>query len=173
MLFKNAAEMRFAPARNGIGLVLSSMPFGSACDIQRSISITETRSPFTEISTFSSNGEPAPYSWPVGDACINTVNTYSPSAGKLCTTDKPPRVPTGVPSTCAICEARRGNLYVDVVDFAVGSPIAMRAISLAASKYASINIADGVCTSAMLSKLALLVSSGSQEPASMLSPSTS
>ncbi len=34
-------------------------------------------------------------------------------------------------------------------------------------------VADGICTSAMLSKLALLVSSGSHESAEMVSPSTS
>jgi hypothetical protein len=56
---------------------------------------------------------------------------------------------------------------------ALRSPIAMRLIALAAFKYASSRVGDSACASAMLSKLALLVSSGSQLPASTSSASRS
>ena len=67
----------------------------------------------------------------------------------------------------------RGSLYVTDLGLERGSPTARRLISLAASRYESSNVADGVCTSAMLSKLALFVSSGSQSPALTSSPSRS
>ena len=46
------------------------------------------------------------------------------------------------------------------------SPTAMRLMSLAAFRYASSSVGDSACSSAMLSKFALFVSSGSQLPAS-------
>ena len=106
----NAAVMRCGPARTEIGLVRISMPFGSACDMPRSTSSTAIRSPFTEISIFSSNGAAEPNSWPVGIACNVIVNTYSPSAGNVCVTDVPPRVPAGAPSTGSTCDAKRAIL---------------------------------------------------------------
>ena len=47
---------------------------------------------------------------PVGIECSIIRKVYSPSAGKLCTTEMPPRVPNGAPSTCESCEAMRGIL---------------------------------------------------------------
>ena len=46
------------------------------------------------------------------------------------------------------------------------SPTAMRLMSAAALRYASSSVGDSACSSAMLSKFALFVSSGSQLPAS-------
>ena len=39
-----------------------------------------------------------------------TRNVYSPSAGNVCTTEMPPRVPHGVPSMCFICDCGARNL---------------------------------------------------------------
>ena len=49
---------------------------------------------------------------------------------------------------------------------ALRSPTASRLIAAAALRYASSSVGDSACTSAMLSKFALFVSSGSQLPAS-------
>jgi hypothetical protein len=48
---------------------------------------------------------------------------------------------------------------------AVRSPTAMRLMAVAAFRYDSSSVGDSDCASAMLSKFALLVSSGSQSPA--------
>ena len=44
---------------------------------------------------------------PSGSLCIDARITYSPSAGKTCTVEMPPRVPIGAPSTCRICDCVR------------------------------------------------------------------
>jgi hypothetical protein len=75
------------------------------------ISITAARCPFSETSICSPRDALAlPYSCPVGIECSIMRNVYSPSAGKLWTTEMPPRVPKGAPSTCASCAAIRGTL---------------------------------------------------------------
>ena len=56
---------------------------------------------------------------------------------------------------------------------ALRSPTAMRLIAAAAFRYASSSVGESACSSAMLSKFALIVSSGSQLPASTSSPSRS
>ena len=49
-----------AGAHRAPSAFVSSMPFGSACDMPRGTSSSATRSPFTETSTFSSKGDDEP-----------------------------------------------------------------------------------------------------------------
>ena len=104
-----AAETRCGPALIAIGGVCRFMPFGSDSLMRGLISISATRWPLTETSICSPRTV-LPYSWPVGIECSIIRKVYSPSAGKLCTTEMPPRVPNGAPSTCASCDAMRGIL---------------------------------------------------------------
>ena len=85
------------------------MPFGSDSLIRVLMSSTATRSPLIETS-ICSPGKLLPNSWPVGIECSIIRNVYSPSAGKMCVTATPPRVPNGAPSTCRIWFAVRGIL---------------------------------------------------------------
>ncbi len=73
------------------------------------ISRTAARSP--SIATSSSSPLTVlPNNCPVGIECSCMRKLYSPSAGKVCITAMPPRVPNGAPSTCCICEPVRGTL---------------------------------------------------------------
>ena len=100
-------------------------------------------------------------------------NTYFPSAAKLWSTESPPRVPIGAPSTRSFCEATRGMRYSVDETSVSGSPSASLLTWPAARRYPSMTVAEGICTSAMLSKLALLVSSGRKVATSMSRPSRS
>ena len=64
------------------------------------------------------------------------VKTYSPSAGKECSTLIPPRVPKGAPGarSQSCCEIEGGLVYVVAAVAASRSPTARRAISLAADR---------------------------------------
>ena len=57
---------------------------------------------------------------------------YSPSAGKLWTTDVPPRVPSGAPSTWRIWFTTFGTRYIVIVGATPASPMASRLILPAA-----------------------------------------
>ena len=85
------------------------MPFGSASLIRVLMSMSATRPPLTETS-ICSPGTLLPNSCPVGMECSIMRNVYSPSAGKMCDTEMPPRVPNGAPSTWRIWFAVRGTL---------------------------------------------------------------
>ena len=136
--WRKAAVTRWAPERTKIGSVRMFTPFGSETCIQRSSSSTPTRSPSTEISSCSGAWSvfralrPLPTSVPVVSWWNETRKTYSPSAGKLCSTLMPPRVPYGAPSTRWVCEAQRETWYWVSLAVAPASPRASRAIPLAA-----------------------------------------
>ena len=66
---------------------------------------------------------------------VNTSEkVYSPSAGNVCSTTIPPRVPNGAPSTWShgCCDTYCEFLYVVLTAGALRSPTAMRLISAAA-----------------------------------------
>ncbi len=71
---------------------------------------------------------------PSGSAKKSMLKTYSPSATNVCSTEMPPRVPGGAPSTRAICDAVFGSLKVACVAEPSGSPIASIAMRLAARR---------------------------------------
>ena len=104
---RKAAVTRCAPAGTWIAgdftlrLVVPSYIFGSMASSAR-------RSPSIEISICSSV-DGAPNRNPQALPWRSTRNTYSPSAGKVCTTDRPPRVPNGAPSTRCSCDAVFGT----------------------------------------------------------------
>ena len=123
--------MRCGPALIAIASVLMFIPFGELSLMRGSMASSSLRSPFTEISIFSSLAV-LPNIWPVGVECSITRNAYMPSAGKLWTTEMPPRVPIGAPSTRCNCDEVRGTLYVVCVGDAVRSPSASRLILRAA-----------------------------------------
>ena len=91
------------------------------------MSMSASRSPLTDTSICSPRVGAA-VELPGRDRCAaSSGSVYSPSAGKLCTTEMPPRVPIGAPSTCR--ELRRGARHL--VDrarsgAASGSPSASR-----------------------------------------------
>ena len=97
------------------------------------MSINATRSPSIETSICSPRYGP-PNRSPVGPMCSMILNRYSPSAGNTCSTDRPPRVPSGAPSTWRICDAVRGTFQVVEVGEALRSPTARRLIWLAARR---------------------------------------
>src|SRR5262245_41611118 len=155
----NAAETRCGPALTRTVSVVIVTPFGSEAVMNRSMSSTATRSPSIEISIFSPRALP-PANAPVVSWKKNTLNTYAASAGKVCITDVPPRVPKGAPSTCSVCDDVRGTVNVADAAVALRFPTASQLMSLAARRYASSSVGERSCTSAMLSKFSLLVSSG-------------
>jgi hypothetical protein len=77
-----------------------------------------------EISSCSLRLATLPNSSPTGVPWSMMRNVYSPSAGKVCTTEMPPRVPHGVPSMWCICDWVRGTLKVASVGLALRSPSA-------------------------------------------------
>ncbi len=85
----------------------------------------------------------------------------------------PPRVPNGAPSACSRCEAVRGMRNDTSRAVAERSPTAKRLISAAAVRYDCMVVGDRICAAAMLSKFAILVSSGRNSPASTSRPSRS
>ncbi len=113
--------------------VVMFMPVGSASLMRGLISSTATRSPSIDTS-ISSPRTVLPNNWPVGIECSCMRKTYSPSAGKVCITEMPPRVPNGAPSTCRICDAVRGTLIVVSAALARGSPTARLLMRLAARR---------------------------------------
>ena len=147
-------------------------PVGSDSDIQRSTVSSATRAPSIETS-ICSVPKVRPKTSPSTALYGMMWKTYLPSAGKLCITESPPRVPIGAPSTCSFCDCTRGMRYSVDETSASASPSASRLIWPAARRYPSITVAEGICTSAMLSKLALLVSSGRKVATSMSIPSRS
>ncbi len=104
-----AAVTWCGPAVTRVGSVSSRMPAGSDSVIQRSISKVWTGTPSMETSTLSPR-RVRPKRNPVGDGCSSIWKTYSPSAGKTCLSETPPRVPKGAPSARSSCEAVRGIL---------------------------------------------------------------
>ena len=82
-------------------------PLGSDSDIQRSIPRRATRVPSIETS-ICSVPKVLPNTSPSTAAYGMMWNTYIPSAGKLCITERPPRVPIGAPSTRSFCDCTRG-----------------------------------------------------------------
>ena len=134
-------------------------PSGSDSEIHRSTFSSAARSPSIAISIWMSRTV-RPKSSPAGSPCSSTWNLYLPSAGKICVTTVPPRVPNGAPSTRPFCDCVLGTSYCVEAGSNDGSPTATRLTYSAARKYPCITVADGVCTSAMLSKPALIVSAG-------------
>ena len=93
---RNAAEILCGPALTKMRVVFKFRPLGLDSDIVGLMSSSAALSPLTEIS-ICSLGLRLPMSPPLVAACIFTVKTYSPSAGKLWMTEIPPRVPYGAP----------------------------------------------------------------------------
>ena len=86
-----------------------------------------------------------------------------PSAGKSCVGDDAAaravrRAVDVVPRMLRRERRRRGTSSASIAAFL--SPTAMRLTAAAAFRYASSSVGDSACTSAMLSKFALFVSSG-------------
>ncbi len=99
----NAADTRLAPAARCTGAVLSVTPVVASV-IRGSISRTATRAPSIETSSCSPVAVP-PNSTPQALPWRSIRKTYSPSAGNVCSTEMPPRVPSGAPSTRRIWDA--------------------------------------------------------------------
>ena len=99
------ADTRWGPAVTWIGSVQRLTPFGSETCIQRSRSKSAACSPSIAISICSRRStvcraaRPLPKSSPVVSWWNETRKRYSPSAGKACVTETPPREPYGAPST--------------------------------------------------------------------------
>ena len=104
----NVAAIRRAPARTWIGGVDTIRPSGSDSEIQRSTFSSAARSPSIATSIWMSRTV-RPKSNPAGSPWRSSWNLYLPSAGKLCVTTVPPRVPNGAPSTRSFCDCVRGT----------------------------------------------------------------
>ena len=123
----NTADTRCWPALMLTLGVCIVRPFGSCSFMRGLMSINATRSPSIETSICSPRYGP-PNKSPVGPMCNMILKWYSPSAGNTCSTDSPPRVPSGAPSTWRICDAVRGTFQVVEVGEALRSPTASRLI---------------------------------------------
>src|SRR5215510_603087 len=106
----NAADTRCGPAFTKIRLVRKLRP-PFVSDIFGLMSSIAALSPLMETSTCSFVLR-LPINPPFVAAWNLTAKTYSPSAGKLWTTETPPRVPIGAPSTCRNWLVVLGRLYV-------------------------------------------------------------
>src|SRR5262249_12435991 len=115
----NAADTRCEPAFTEIRPVRKLKP-PLVSDMLGLMSSSAALSPLMETSTCSFVLR-LPINPPLVAAWNFTVKTYSPSAGKLCTTDTPPRVPIGPPSTCPIWFVVLDSQQVADVGLALGS----------------------------------------------------
>ena len=91
----------------------SITPLGSDAFDHGSMSSNAFRSPSMEISICSPLAVP-PETPPRGRMLEPNPEDYSPSAGKLCTTEIPPRVPYGAPSARSHWESRLDSAYLSL-----------------------------------------------------------
>jgi hypothetical protein len=128
-----AAEMRCGPARTRIGLRRHRHAVGirrrhESIDVEHGRALAVDRD-LDVLAARVAAGECA------GGLVIEEHLEQVLAVGrKMCTTDVPPRVPNGAPSTCSVCDAVRGTLYVAELAVAFGFPTASQLISLAARR---------------------------------------